>query len=263
MKFFSRYSFFFKSIYEYREYLLQSVLRDLRKKYKRSVLGYLWSMLGPLFTMIVLTVVFSNLLPRVHNYSVFLFSGLLGWQYFQQTLNSGMPSIQSNMRIVEQVPIPKFIFVISTSCSGIVNFMLALVPLLLVMIVVGQPLQWTALLFPIVFIPLMILTLGFALLFAVATVFFDDVKHLSRILLSAWYYLTPVLYGPELMPPHVLRWLQFNPLFAPVDQLRGLFYRGTLPELLPYAYSLAFGVVILGLALWIYERCDDKFVYFA
>lgn len=255
-------TYFFSAIVDYRQYLIQSVARDLRRKYKRSSLGYLWSMLNPLFTMIVMTVVFSQLFPRIQHYSVFLFSALLGWQYFNMTVKSSTGAVLTNMKIVEQVPIPKFLFIISIACSGMVNFMLSLVPLVLVMLTVGRDIPLTVLWLPVAMIPVIILTLGVSMLVAVGTVFYDDVKHLSGVVLSGWYYLTPVLYGPELLPDHVAKWLQLNPLFFGIDNLRSIIYRGEAPDLYAFLYPLGIGIVLLFLALIVFEKADDKFVYF-
>lgn len=257
------YHEFFRSIFDYREYLKQSVARDLRKKYKRSALGYLWSMLNPLFMMIVLTIVFSNIMTRVETYSVFLFAALLPWQYFSSVINGSLTSIRGNMKIIEQVPIPKFIFMVSEAASGLVNYLLSLVPLVVVMLVVGHPLYWTILLFPLVLLPLIITTLGISLLLSVSNVFFEDTQHLTKVILSALYYLTPILYGPEHLPEHLVRWLQWNPMFSIVHFSRELFYFGTLPDLMAYSTSLLSGLVILAVALWVFKRSDDKFIYFA
>lgn len=254
---------FFISLYQYRYYLTQSVARDLRRKYKRSSLGYLWSMLNPLLTMTVMAIVFSKLLPRVEHYSVFLFSALIGWQYFNSTVNGSTGAVLGNMKIVEQVPVPKFLFVISNACSSIVNFLLALIPLILVMLIVGKNIPHTMLLIPIVMIPIVIMTLAMSMLVAIGTVFYDDVKHLSGVLMSAWYYLTPIIYGPELLPPHLVKWLQLNPLFFAIDNLRAVIYRGELPNINFFLYSLGIGCVMLVVALIAFEKADDKFVYFA
>ena len=258
----SRLFEFVTTLYSYRGYIIQSVARDLRKKYKRSSLGYLWSMLNPLLMLIVLTIVFSNLLPRVDNYAVFLFSALLGWQYFQGAVSESMSSIRGNVNLIQQVPMPKFIFTISIACSHFVNLLLTMAALFLVMLVVGHPPPWTVLLFPFVFLPLLCLTLGFGLLLAVSEVFFEDTKHLTKVVLQAWYFLSPVLYGPELMPPHIVKWLKLNPLYYPMVQLREIFYYGTVPELMPYLLSLSFGLLVLLFALYVFYRNEDKFIYF-
>ncbi|MCB0320045.1 MAG: ABC transporter permease [Bdellovibrionales bacterium] len=258
-----RFYHFFATIYQYREYLKQSVARDLRKKYKRSTLGYLWSMLNPLFMIAVLTLIFTHLLPRVENYAVFLFCGLLAWQYFVSTVNESMGSIRGNMKLIEQVPLPRFLFPVSVAFSHFVNLLLSLVALGIVMFVVGHPMTLAVLYFPIICVPLFLLTVGFSLLFAVSEIFFEDTKHLSRVLLSAWYYLTPVLYPPEKLPEHVLQWLRFNPLFYPIFQTREIFYFGHAPTMWPFLYSCIMGIFILGVGLCIFYRSEDKFIYFA
>jgi len=256
------YTGFVRSLYYYREYLRQSVARDLRKKYKRTTLGYFWSMLNPILMMLVLTIVFSSLLPRREDYMLYLFSALLAWQYFAQTVNESLDSIKSNLKIIQQVPIPKYMFAISIALSNVINFLLSLVALVLVSIVIGRPLPLTTLLLPIMFIPLFLMTISFSLLFAAGNVFFEDVKHLTRVMLSAWYFLTPVLYGPDMMPEKKKFWLQLNPLFHPVNFMREIIYQGQVPDWGIYCMTVAFGFLLLGVSLHCFRKADDKFLYF-
>lgn len=257
-----KYHGFFKSTFHYREYLIQSIARDLRKKYKRTSLGYVWSMLNPILMLVVLTLVFSHLLPKVENYSIYLFSALLGWQYFSGTVNDSIDCLRLNIKIIQQVPIPKYIFIVSIALSNLVNFLLSVVALAVVAMVVGRPLPWTCLLLPLAFLPIFLMTVAFALLFSLGNVFFEDVKHLSRVVMQAWYYMTPVLYGVEMMPASILRWLELNPLFYPIQFLRDIIYRGTVPDPWIYLLMLAVGLVLLGLALVFYRKTDDKLMYF-
>jgi len=256
------YRTFAGSIYQYREYLLQSITRDLRKKYKRTSLGYVWSMLNPLLMLAVLTVVFSNLLPRVEHYALYLFSAMLGWQYFSQTISESLDSIRGNLKIIEQVPIPKYMFVISIAASGLVNFLLWLIALVIVALIVGRPLPWTCLLIPFAFLPVFFMTLAISLIFSAANVFFEDVKHLNQVVMRAWYFLTPILYGPDMLPDHIVKWLQLNPMFYPINFLRDVIYNGVIPDLWLYCAMLAMSILLLGVALWFYRKCDDKFLYF-
>lgn len=256
------YRSFAGSIYHYREYLIQSIARDLRKKYKRATLGYLWSMLNPLLMLAVLTIVFSNLLPKVEDYAIYLFSALIGWQYFSQTVSESLNSIRGNLKIIEQVPIPKYMFTISIAASGLVNVLLTLIALIIVAVVVGRPLPLTCLLLPVMFLPLFFMTLAVSLLFSAANVFFEDVKHLNNVVMRAWYFLTPILYGPEMMPEHLVKWLQLNPMFYPVNFLRDIIYDGVIPDIGLYMIVLTMSIVCLGFSLWSYRKLDDKFLYF-
>lgn len=259
---FRRYCEFFATLYQYREYLKQSVARDLRKTYKRSVLGYLWSMLQPLFMIIILTVVFSNIMSRVDSYSVFLFTALLPWRYFAATASGSLHIIHGNMKIIEQVPIPKFIFSLSLAASGLVNLALSILPLLLVMFCVGRPIPITSLAFPLILIPLFFTSMGLALFFSVANVFFDDTKHLSGLFLQSLYYLTPILYGREHLPEHLIYWLEYNPMFHVCEMSRAVFYDGVLPAADVYFTSIGQSLIVLAFGLWIFKKAENKFIYF-
>lgn len=257
------YQIFFSSLFRYREYLKQSVARDLRRRYKRSVLGYLWSMLNPLFMMIILTIVFSEIMRiQVEHYSVFLFVALLPWQYFSQTIEGSLDSVRGNINIIDHVPIPKYIFALSVAFSSLANFLLALIPLLLLMVVMGRPITFNILLFPLIFIPLFTLSCGVALVCSAANVFFDDTRHLVNVLLQAMYFLTPILYGREHLPPRLVAWLWYNPMFHIVEMMRRVFYYGEGVGLEVYLVSLLVGFVVLGIGLWIFRKADAKFLYF-
>lgn len=257
-----RYYDFFLTLYQYREYLKQSVARDLRKRYKRSVLGYLWSMLEPLFMIIILTVVFSNIMSKVEAYAVFLFTAQLPWRYFSATSSGSLDIIRGNMKIIEQVPIPKFIFSLSLAASELVNLFLSIVPLILVMVYVGKPVTLAALAFPLILIPLFFTSMGFALFLSVANVFFDDTRHLTGLFLSALYYLTPILYGREHLPQRLLYWLEFNPMFHICEMSRSVFYHGVMFDMNTYFLSLAQSFLILTFGLWIFKKAESKFIYF-
>ncbi|MFM1848430.1 MAG: hypothetical protein RL417_1904 [Pseudomonadota bacterium] len=251
------------STIKYREYLKQSVARDLRRAYKRSSLGYLWSMLNPLFMMLILATVFSRIMRiQVEYYSVFLLAGLLPWQYFQQTVQGGIGAIRANHRILDHIPIPKYVFILSLACSNLVNLTLALVPFLLVSLFVGKGLSLALLALPIMIVPLFLMTIGATLFFAVLNVFFDDIRHLIQIGLQALYFLTPIIYSKEHLPDSVASWLPFNPMYYIVELMRAPMYHGELPslELLGVSIGISVGILLLGLATL--RRADPKLMYF-
>lgn len=254
---------FFRSTYEYREYLKQSVARDLRKRYKRSVLGYAWSMLHPLLMMAILAVVFSNVMKfSTRDYAVFVFAGMLPWNYFANTTLGALGVIRGNAPIIDQVPVPKYIFVLSIAFSNLVNLLLSVVPLLIVMVCLGHSIPWTILALPLVLVPLFFITAGLAILLAVGNVFFEDVTHLTGLAVQALYFLCPVLYGREVLPKWLTPWVVANPLFGLIESMRDLFYKGILPD--PGAYALNFFgcLAVLGFSLWVFRRSDDKLLYF-
>ncbi|NMC63356.1 MAG: ABC transporter permease [SAR324 cluster bacterium] len=254
---------FFYQIYTYREFLKQSVLRDLRTKYKRSALGYLWTMLHPLGMMAVLAVVFSHIMRiPIKNYAIFLFAGLLAWNYFNSTVMMSLNNIRQNARLFSQIALPKYIFIISLVVSNLVNFLLALIPLLFLMLFFKQPITWAVLSLPIMLLPFLCVVVGISLLLATSNVFFDDTLHLSEVGMQAVYFLCPVLYHRELLPPWLVKYLVLNPLFCEIEFIRGIFYEGVLPDLTMYLINLTGALFVLATGLAIFHRSESKFMYF-
>ncbi len=254
---------FFRETWRYREYVKQSVLRNLRIKYKRSSLGYLWTMLHPLGMMAVLAVVMSNLLQMsAKDYAAFLLCGLLPWGFFASTAMMSLNSIRANARLFGQVPIPKYLFILSIVFSNLVNWVLALIPLLFILLFVGKPIPWTALTLPIVMLPLFLITVGISLLLAVSNVFFEDTFHLADVALQAIYFLCPVLYARELLSPELAQYLALNPIFGQIEFLRDIFYAGTLPDPKLFALNLFVSFLIFFFCLALFKRTEDKFLYF-
>lgn len=254
---------FCTQVYSYREYLKQSVIRDLRNKYKRSMFGYLWTMLHPLAMMVILAIVFSHIMRiSTKDYAVFLFAALLPWNYFNSTCLMSLHSIRANARLFSQVPIPKYIFVLSIAASNLVNLLLAIVPLLVVMIVTGRSVPMTILALPVVLLPLICVTIGLSLVLATSNVFFEDTLHLSEVFLQALYFLSPVLYSRDMLPKGLVKYLTLNPLFSQIEFIRGVVYDGVLPNLEGFAINLAGSLVVLFIGLIIFKSSEDKFLYF-
>lgn len=254
---------FFSQIYLYREYLLQSVMRDLRLKYKRSVLGYVWTMLHPLAMMIIIAVVFASIMNMpTKDYAVFLFAGLLPWNFFQSTTMMSLGSIRANARLFGQIPVPKYIFIISIACSNLVNFTLALVPLIILTIAFGRQIPPTIAALPVVMLPFFCVVIGVALILATASVFFDDTLHLAEVAMQALYFMCPVLYHRDLLPERVVNYLALNPLFQHIEFIRAVLYNGVLPDPRDFALNSLASLLILAIGLLIFKRNEDKFLYF-
>ena len=254
---------FVRQTYDYREYLIQSVARDLKNKYKRSIIGYLWTMAHPLAMMVVLTVVFSQLMRvPAKDYAIFLFSGLLAWNLFQSSALMSLHSIRQNARLFGQIPVPKYIFVLSIAFSNLVNFIFALGPLFLIMIFAGRGVPPTVLLLPVVLLPFMCVVIGVSLILATANVFFEDTSHLAEVFLSVLYFLTPILYEPKVLPERVREVLEWTPLFQLINFFRDIFFYGTIPPLDQFCLVSAVSLLILLFGLFLFERNERKFLYF-
>ena len=254
---------FFKEIYLYREYLRQSILRDLRNRYRRSLLGYFWSMLHPLGIMLILTLVFSNIMRMEgKDYAVFLLSGMIVWNCFNHTIQSSLGILRANQQLFNQINIPKYIFIISVIGSSTVNLILSIVPLVIISVFFQGKINSTILLFPIALIPLLMITTGISLFVSTLGVFFHDTNHLTEIGMQALYFLTPVLYKREMLPVALQKFLPLNPLVYVVEIFRDIFYYGTLPNLAIYFASFLFGLCLLFFGIYVFTKSQDKFLYF-
>ncbi len=254
---------FLNQLYQYREYLVESVRRDLRVKYKRSSLGYVWTVLHPLGMMAILTVVFSHVIRiQIPFFAVFLLAGLLTWNYFSSTVLMALGSIRNHQTLLSQVPVPKYLFLLSLAFSNLVNCIMVSLPLLIVMLVTGAKISWTVLFFPFMLLPLVVFTIGVSLLVATSNVFFDDTLHLSEVALQAMYFMLPLLYQRDFLPERVLHVLTLNPLFGQIEFIRGIFYSGTLPSMDVYFLNFAGSCLILAAGLYVFRKAESKFLYY-
>jgi len=254
---------FFSEIYEYREYFIQSVARDLRRKYKRSVLGYVWSMLNPLLMMIILAIDFSHIMRmNIKNYAIFLFSGSIIWTYFNYTVLASVSAIRANATIMSQVSVPNYIFPLSAAFSAIVEMFFAIVPLLLIMLFLGHKISYHILALPLVLIPLFFFTMGISLFVAVGNVFYEDTEHLTNVILNALYFLCPILYMREMLPDWLVPYLSINPLFCMIEFGHDLFFYAKYPNFSAYIYVLIVSFITLLFGLYIFNKSEKKFMYF-
>lgn len=191
-----------------RELLGNLVLRDLKVRYKSSVLGFLWSLLNPLLLMLVFTVVFNVILPNVHvpAFPVFVLCALLPWNFFQTSLVGATHSISGNGHLVKRVYFPWEILTFSTVLANFCNFALALLVLLGVIFASGWPITLALIYLPLVMAVHILFTLGMSLLLATVNVFYRDTGVIMEVVLQAWFFMTPVFYPIELLPQWVTIW---------------------------------------------------------
>jgi ABC-2 type transport system permease protein len=253
----------YREIHDNRELIWALALKELRVRYKRSALGFIWALLNPLMMMVILTLVFSNIarLP-VQQYAVFLISALLPWTFFAQALSYSVESIAGNGELLKKVRIAKSVFPLAAVISNILNFLFSLVPLALILAVLGFPFHWTWLFLPVPMIALALFTLGCGFFCAAANVFYRDVSHIIQIILSGWFYLSPVMYSMEFLPHKYWIFFRLNPMLYLLNEFRLAIYYGQLPTLRSFGVSLAIGVVSLTLGYWYFRRSEKSFVYY-
>jgi len=253
----------FREIGENRELIWALALKELRIRYKRSALGFIWALLNPLLMMVILTVVFSTITRlAVDYYPIFLISALLPWTFFSQALSYSVESIVMNAELLKKIRVAKSVFPLAALIANVINFLLSLVPLLLILAFLRFPFHWTWVYLPVPLLGLFLFTSGCAFFFAAANVFFRDVSHIVQIILSAWFYLSPVLYSIDFLPQQYQFLLRFNPMLYILNGFRMAIYYGRLPTPQNIAASLALGVTTLVLGYGVFRRLERSFVFY-
>lgn len=245
-------------------YLLQNLIsRDIKVKYRRSVLGLAWSILNPLLMMVVMTIVFSNLFRfDIENYPIYYLSGSLLFNFFSEATNGAMMSILSSAGLIRKVYIPKYIFTMEKVLFAFVNLLFSFVAIIVMMLVLQIKITPLILLFPIPLLYLLVFSLGVGLILSCYTVFFRDISHLYGVVLTAWMFLTPIFYPESVMREHMSWALTFNPLFQFIRYFRNVLLYGQMPTLQNNFACFIPAVVALVVGLYVFKKNQDKFVLY-
>ena len=218
-------------VFKYRELILQLIRRDLISRYKRSVLGVAWTMLNPFGTMLILTLIFSRLFHTVQGYPIYVLSGLIAWTFFSQTASATLKQNVWGGSLLHRIYLPRTALTMSALGTGLINLVLSLVPLALIMVVVAYPFHLSLLFLPVSILLLAIFTLGLGLLFSTLAVYFPDVVEIFQVALTAWMYLTPIIYPAEILPEPFQQWiLTLNPMYYFIEIFRQPVYDGMMPS---------------------------------
>lgn len=253
----------FKEIILNRELIWALALKDLRVRYKRSILGFLWALLNPLLLMIVLTVVFSTVMRfPIEDYSVFLISTLIPWTFFSQALSYATESIVGNGDLLKKINIAKSVFPVAAILANLINFFLSLIPMLILLLALRFPIHVTWIYIMIPLLGLSTLTLGIGLLCATVNVFFRDVSHIIQIVLSAMFYFCPIIYSLDFVPEKYHIYFQLNPMLYILNGFRLSIYHGMLPTLQSAVTSVVCGILALIIGYWFFRRYQDSFVFY-
>jgi ABC-2 type transport system permease protein len=238
----------------YSELLANLVARDLKTKYRGSYFGIFWSLLNPLLLMLVYTLVFSVIVRvNIHPYAVFLLTGLVPWNAFAQSLQTATTSVMDNAAIVRKIYFPLQLLPLSAVLAMSVNFGINIGLLIVLTLVFGAHLAPTMLLLPLLVLLQIVFTFGLGSMLAAAQVYFRDVQYFLSILLTAWFFLTPIVYSLDLVPQRLRPVLAINPMAWDISSFQDIWFYGKLPSW-PYllgfcalsALSLLAGILIYG-----------------
>lgn len=252
---------YLRKFHKFQPLLYQLVRRDFLAKYKRSVLGVLWSLLNPLLTMIVLTVVFSFLFRfEIENYPVYLLSGNIIFTMFNEITNMCLHSVLGGASLMKKVSVPKYIFPLSRALSSLINFAFSFLALIIVMIITGAPFSPSLLYFPIPVLYAFLFSTGIGLMLSAAMVFFRDISYLYGILITAVTYFTPLFYPISIIPDR-FRWIiSLNPMYHFVECFRTCAIYGGIPTLWQNLICILLSLLSLGLGLVVFNKKQDDFI---
>jgi len=254
---------YFLKLKKFQPLLYQLVRRDFLAKYKRSVLGVLWSILNPLLTMLVMTMVFSTLFRfDIENYPVYLLSGQIIFNMFSEVTNMCMSSVLGASSLMKKVSVPKYIFPLSRAISSLVNFAFSFLALLIVMIVTRAPIHSQMLYSLIAILYVFVFSTGVGLILSAAVVFFRDITYLYGILLTAVTYFTPIFYPISIIPDQ-FRWvISLNPLYHFVECFRTCAIYGGIPSLWQNMICAILATLSLGGGLLVFYHEQDRFILY-
>ena len=248
---------------KYRYLVGNLISRDLKVKYRRSTLGFLWSVLNPLLMALVINAVFSNLFKfKIEYFIVYYLTGSLIFNFMTEATSASLTSVLGAASLIKKVYIPKYIFPLEKCLFAFVNMLFSSVAVIIVIIIKRMPVHWTVLMFFFPMICVLIFSLGMSLILSSVNVFFRDVGHLYSVFTVAWMYLTPIIYPKDILPDFILNLMNLNPMFYYVEYFREVVMYGTIPNLTAHLMCIVYAFLFLALGLIIFKKQQDKFILY-
>ena len=244
--------------------LMNLISRDLKKKYRRSILGYVWCVLNPLLVMLIMNFVFSNMFRNnIANFPVYLFVGRMVFSFITDSTSGVMTSFISNGALMHKTRIPYYVFPMARFSTSIVNFFFTLIAFAIVLLGTRTPITIHVIAFPAVVLQFILFSFGLGLLLSQANTFTRDINYLYSVFTTGWMYLTPLFYPIEALPDIARRIIvTFNPAYTFIQQSRQIFLYNQWPScslmLAGYLWAIAF-ILLGGYAYW---KCRDKLILY-
>lgn len=240
---------------QYRFVLKELVGREIKRKYARSYLGIVWSVLNPLLSMIVLSVIFSQMFKRsIENYPVYYLTGMIIWTMFTGATNAAMTTLVDNKNMLIKVRFPMRIFVLSRVFTALVNLGYSLIPYVGMLLFFRIHITWRVIWYPFILIMLLLFSLGISYMLSVAYVFFGDVKHLYSVLLTLWMYCSALFYPVDMLPDNVRLIVTYNPVFGFINAARKVIMYGQNPATNEIIRMVMWSVGIFLIGNFVFEK---------
>ena len=250
----------FKELYQYRELLKTNVKKDIRGKYKGSFLGILWSFVNPLLQVLVYAIVFPYIMRvKTDNYLIFLICGIIPWTWFTTSISNGTNCITLNGNLIKKVYFPREILPISIVTSGMINFLISCLIILIFVLFGGLGISWHLIFLPLIILIQYVVTLALVFLLSAINVYVKDVEYLVIFFINMAFYATPVLYSTEMFNGWFLWVFKLNPMAHLINAYRDIFYVHQVPQLTNLLVVLGIGLIILVLCYKAFDKLEKRF----
>lgn len=251
---------FFKELYHYRELLKTNVKKDIRGKYKGSFLGILWSFINPLLQVLVYALVFPYIMKvETENYLIFLICGIIPWTWFITSISQGTTSITNNANLIKKVYFPREILPISVVTSGLVNFLISCLIILIFVICGGLGITWHLVFLPFIIIVQYLFTLALIFVLSAINVYVKDVEYIVSFIINMLFYATPILYTTEMFSGPILWIFRLNPLAHLINAYRDVFYVHHIPNLINLSILLGVSILLVVICYIIFKKLEKRF----
>lgn len=254
---------YFLNFKKYKDLMLELIRKDIKLKYRNSILGVLWSILNPLLFMLVLTVIFSELFSSsIEYFAIYVLSGRLIYASFSEATNFGMQSIVSHAGLIKKIYVPKYFFPLSKVCSSFINSLLAMVSVIPVMLLSGLHFSWInlSIIFPLFY--LLLFSIGVGMILSTIYVFFRDMQHIYSLALVIIMYTSAIFYPADIIPEHFLPIIQLNPIFSIIEMFRDALIYQTMPPVSAHLFSLTYSLILIFIGLILFYKKQDKFIFY-
>lgn len=264
MKIFHQISLTSKNFLKFKPLIGNLISRDLKKKYRNSVMGYVWCVLNPLLVLLILNFVFSSMFKNaITNFPVYLITGRIIWTLIQESTTAMERSLVSNGALMRKARIPYYVFPVSSLCSSVVNFAFSLIAFVIVLIFTRTPITIHAIAFPLVFLETAIFCFGLGLILAMLNVYVRDVNYIYAVLTTAWMYVTPLFYPLSSLPEGLQNGImRLNPAYFYINQTRDIFWNHVWPQQCDIIRGTICAAAFTILGMIVYRKCRKNVILY-
>lgn len=253
---------YIREVFTYRDVLFQLVKQQLILRYRRTVFGYLWTLLNPILMMSVTAVVFASLFKvELTTFAIFLFAGMIPWGFFNSTITQSSASFINNENLIKKIYLPRILFPLGVAIGLLIDSLLSFIALFVLMLLMGSPFSLTLIFLPIAYILIFSFVLGLSLIVSIATVFFRDLQYVMGIAMQALFFLTPIIYKSEELTGKVAWLIKLNPLGVFIELFRAPLSRAEFPDVATIQCAFVLAVISLALGFMFFIIQEKKIVF--